>query len=163
MTPAIIPAPAPLTLWSTLSGDPAKEEASKARYLETLKASAPPAPTPIRGIGHEAPNTSDNMGTGGDEGNGSGAGVPISELTGVAPRVSAMDWYELAQGSNHPGGWSMPGMELRATNSEIEEHGGGRGGPSKMLADGGMISSSHLSPEILQKAGMLSQGINPYQ
>jgi hypothetical protein len=33
----------------------------------------------------------------------------------------------------------------------------------KMLADGGLASTSHLSPEILQKAGMLSKGINPYQ
>jgi hypothetical protein len=38
----------------------------------------------------------------------------------------------------------------------------------EMMADGGLAStsqmpSSHLSPEILQKAGMLSKGINPYQ
>lgn len=32
-----------------------------------------------------------------------------------------------------------------------------------MMAEGGLASSNHLSPEILQKAGMLSQGINPYQ
>jgi hypothetical protein len=30
-------------------------------------------------------------------------------------------------------------------------------------AEGGLASANHLSPEILQKAGMLSQGINPYQ
>jgi hypothetical protein len=72
-----------------LSGDPAKEEASKARYLESLKANATPT----------------------------------------------------------PGG-----------NGFANSNKGGNG-----FADGGMISSSHLSPEILQKAGMLSQGINPYQ
>jgi hypothetical protein len=38
----------------------------------------------------------------------------------------------------------------------------------EMMADGGLAStnqipSSHLSSEILQKAAMLSKGINPYQ
>ena len=63
--------------------------------------------------------------------------------------------------SDATGPWShyrRPGSEIPG-NVFIDD---GFGRPMRTFAGGGM-ASSHLSPDILQKAEMLSKGINPYQ
>jgi len=135
---------------------------------------APPAPLPIPGVSGEGKNSSDDIRAGGgDEGNGSGAGVPVSEITGGTQqretlnpnaRDTVVSTGSVDRNGNVIGeipavdrfGRTMYEKSNRFSNHMLNDR-------MEMMADGGLASTSHLSPEILQKAGMLSKGINPYQ
>ena len=136
-------------------------------------------------IGREPTNTSDNRGTGGDEGNGSGAGLPISQPT-LAPVFDGSGGFfdrvrrslahpemisndraslrDSSAGSMFRGGrdGSYGGAEIAFDRMSRGGEGGNRGG---MFAGGGLASLTqtnyYKTPDLLQPVSQQPQPTQP--